>query len=176
MSDDFEITELNRRLANLIRLGKVEEIDLAAARVKVRIGELLTAPLPWLTQKAGADKSWWAPEVGEQIVVFSPSGDPAQGVVLGAIFQQAFPPPEASARKLYQEVGNGADIKTPTRTIIGDLMVMGNVTVTGDMEVSGKVSQGGGVGSPNGVVTGECICHFSGSPHGDISVNVEASK
>jgi hypothetical protein len=27
-----------------------------------------------------------------------------------------------------------------------------------------------------GVVTGECICHFTGKPHGDISSQVRAGK
>ncbi|MEE9357244.1 MAG: phage baseplate assembly protein V [Sedimenticolaceae bacterium] len=47
--------------------------------------------LPWLTARAGNDRSWWAPEVDEQVIVFSPSGDIAQGVVLTAIYQQLHP-------------------------------------------------------------------------------------
>jgi phage gp45-like len=30
--------------------------------------------------------------------------------------------------------------------------------------------------TPKGVVTGDCICHFTGSPHGDVSTKVKASK
>lgn len=30
--------------------------------------------------------------------------------------------------------------------------------------------------TPKGVVTGDCICHFTGSPHGDLSAKVTASK
>ncbi len=167
MSNDFEITELNRRLANLIRLGVIDRVDHASARVRVKIGDLLTAWLPWATIKAGKDSAWWAPEKGEQVLVFSPSGDLAQGVVLGAIFQNAFP-------GLGPAVG--ATSKTPTYTVDGDLMVTGNVRVVGDLTVSGTVGLAGGHGTPIGVVTGECICHFTGSPHGDISTNVEASK
>ncbi len=30
--------------------------------------------------------------------------------------------------------------------------------------------------TPRGVVTGDCICHFTGSPHADLSTKVTASK
>lgn len=87
----YELAEIERRLANLIRLGTVEQADYDKARVRVRCGELLTGWLPWLTARAGNDRSWWAPEVDEQVMVFSPSGDIAQGVVLAAIYQQRHP-------------------------------------------------------------------------------------
>ncbi|MEE9357245.1 hypothetical protein [Candidatus Vondammii sp. HM_W22] len=42
----YELAEIERRLANLIRLGTVEQADYDKARVRVRSGELLTgAPL-----------------------------------------------------------------------------------------------------------------------------------
>ncbi len=77
---EFEITELHRRLANLVMLGKVVEADYGHVipKLKVNIGELQTARLPMLTQRAGNDVSWWPLEVGEQVVVLSPSGDLTQ--------------------------------------------------------------------------------------------------
>ncbi len=33
-----------------------------------------------------------------------------------------------------------------------------------------------GVGPTKGVVQGDCICHFTGLPHGDLSTSVKASK
>ena len=84
---EFETTELNRRLANLIMLGKVVEADCTQTtpKLKIKVGELQTAWLPMLTQRAGPDLSWWPLEVGEQVVVLSPSGELAQGIVLGAL-------------------------------------------------------------------------------------------
>lgn len=104
MSDiDYRLSELERRFENLMRYGTVEQLDEAAARVRVRSGGMLTGWLPWFTHRAGADRSWHAPEEGEQVVVFSPSGEPAQGVVLPAIYQSAHPAP-ADAKTLHRMV------------------------------------------------------------------------
>jgi len=94
MERDFQATELDRRLANIVRLGTVEQADYAKARIRVRCGDMLTGWLPWLTTRAGKDITWWAPDIGEQVVVLSPSGEPAQGVVLFAVYQNSSPQPE----------------------------------------------------------------------------------
>lgn len=87
----FELVELARRLANVVRLAVVHEADYAAARLRARYdvdadGEpVLTGWLPWLTRRAGGDSDWWAPEDGEQVVLLAPSGDLPQAVALPAI-------------------------------------------------------------------------------------------
>lgn len=91
---DYSVTELERRMANLIRVGTIAEADYDAARVRVRSGKQLSGWLPWMVQRAGPDRTWWAPEIGEQVLVFAPDGEPANGVVLGAIYQAAHPAPE----------------------------------------------------------------------------------
>lgn len=85
--------ENERILANMIRVGVIAQLDEANARVIVRAGGLTTDWLPWLTLRAGEDRTWWAPEPGEQVLVLSPYGDPAQAVVLPAIYQEAHPAP-----------------------------------------------------------------------------------
>ncbi len=44
--------------------------------------------------KAGEDRSWFAPNVDEQVIVLSPFGELSLGVVLPAIYQEKYPPPE----------------------------------------------------------------------------------
>ncbi len=39
LDHNFAIAELNRRLANIIRIGLVKEIDYEKARVRVKVGE-----------------------------------------------------------------------------------------------------------------------------------------
>lgn len=85
--------ETERILANLIRVGVIVELNDATARVKVRTGGIVTDWLPWLTHRAGEDRSWWAPEPGEQVVVLSPYGDQSQAFVIPAIYQNAYPAP-----------------------------------------------------------------------------------
>ena len=102
----FEFSDLERRVAMLIRYGTVAEADYAAARVRVAMGAAVTDWLPWITLRAGNDRTWWAPEVGEQVLLLSPSGDTGQGVVLGSIFQAAHSGPAAAPtmdRRVYTD-------------------------------------------------------------------------
>jgi len=88
----YRIIDLERRLSNLVRLGNVAQVDYQNARVRVTIGENTTAWLPWMSQRAGNDRVWHPPEIGEQVVVISPSGELAAGVVLpGGIYKQDRP-------------------------------------------------------------------------------------
>ncbi|MFI9652601.1 phage baseplate assembly protein V [Guyparkeria sp. GHLCS8-2] len=107
--DAMQNAEINRRLENLIRLGTVDQADYASARLKVRIGELVTGWLPWLTHRAGGDRSWWAPEVGEQVVLLSPGGDLAQGIVLPSLYRDAHPAPGTDPAKHTTRYQNGTE-------------------------------------------------------------------
>ena len=91
-----QTADLQRRLANLIKAGVVQSVDLPNARCRVTIGDLLTAPLPFLSAKAGPDKTWHPPEVGEQVIVLAPSGELTAGFVLGGIYTTTNPPPSSS--------------------------------------------------------------------------------
>ncbi|MFP3021324.1 MAG: phage baseplate assembly protein V [Wolbachia sp.] len=95
LEHNFAIAELNRRLANIMRIGLVKEIDHEKARVRVKVGEFITDWLPWVTARAGEDRSWFAPNIDEQVIVLSPYGELSLGVVLPAIYQQKYPPPES---------------------------------------------------------------------------------
>ncbi|WP_264735495.1 phage baseplate assembly protein V [Wolbachia endosymbiont (group A) of Rhinocyllus conicus] len=94
LDHNFAIAELNRRLANIIRIGLVKEVDYEKARVRVKVGEFLTDWLPWITTRAGEDRSWFSPDIDEQVMVLSPYGELSLGVVLPAIYQQKYFPSE----------------------------------------------------------------------------------
>lgn len=81
----YALAETERLLANLIRVGTVAALDVAAARVTVDVGGLTTDWLPWIAGRAGATRTWSAPRPGEQVLVLVPYGDLAQAVVLPAL-------------------------------------------------------------------------------------------
>ncbi|PCK33110.1 phage baseplate assembly protein V [Pseudoalteromonas piscicida] len=85
------VSDLQQRFSKLISLGTVHEIDYETATVKVKMGDWITAKLPWLTAQAAQDMTWQAPEIGEQVVVLSPCGDTAQGIVLGSLYSNSKP-------------------------------------------------------------------------------------
>lgn len=85
------LSELDRRLANLLRYGVIAQLDEAHARATVDLGDVTTEWLPWFALRAGGDTAWWAPEPGEQVMVFSPSGELAMGTILPGIYSDAHP-------------------------------------------------------------------------------------
>lgn len=159
MTTDRAIAELERSRANLLRVVTVAEADYAEARVRVTLDEGHTSAwLPWLTSRAGGDRTWAAPEVGEQVLIACPDGDPAQGVILGAIYQQQYAAPADSADITRTEYSDGAIIEYDrsshaltatlpeggTATIVGDLHVDGHITATKYVRADGEVSANGG--------------------------------
>ncbi|WMT84092.1 phage baseplate assembly protein V [Wolbachia endosymbiont of Listronotus oregonensis] len=94
LDHSFAISELNRKLANIIRIGVVKEIGYEKAKVRVKIGGIVTDYLPWITSKAGKDRDWSPPDIDEQVMVFSPLGELSLGVILGGIYQEKYAAPE----------------------------------------------------------------------------------
>lgn len=92
------LTELERRLSNSIQTGTIIEADYSIARVRVKAGALETTWLPWVTNRAANGKTWWAPDVGEQVLLLCPNGSPEIGVVMPAIYQTAHPAPETNRK------------------------------------------------------------------------------
>jgi len=152
----YEIKELKRRLDSIVLVGTISKVDLDLARVRVEIGDIVTGFLPWLTQRAGGDVSWWSPEVGEQVMVFSPSGELSLGVVLPAIYQQSFPASSNSPdiKKItfkdgavieYDRASHHLKAALPagaTTELVSDggVSVIGDVSVTGNIVASGDIT------------------------------------
>jgi len=90
---NWALADIERRVANMIRYGVIEQLDEAGARVRVRSGGILTDWLKWRTQRAGPDSDWWAPEPGEQVVILSPDGEMNQALILGSINSNQHLPP-----------------------------------------------------------------------------------
>ena len=90
----YEHTDGARRHSNFVRYGVVKEVDYrkAVMRLELQDGELLTDWLPWITFRASKDRSWWAPEVGEVLMVLAPSGELANAIVLPASFSNGNQP------------------------------------------------------------------------------------
>jgi phage baseplate assembly protein V len=152
----YDITELDRRVSNLIRFGTIAEADYALAKVRVRCGDILTGWLPWLTPRAGGNKTWDAPETGEQVVILSPSGELNQGLVFGSLFQALMPAPVATPEKHHTVYIDGAVLEydrnahhlsailpagaTVQLTSSGGITINGNITLTGDITLTGTLT------------------------------------
>ncbi len=91
------IQEITRLLHNMIRTGLVVEVDTKTGRYRVQSGCLCTDWLPWLTQRAGHSRSWWAPSIGEQVLPLSVGGERDTAFVPPGIYSNDNPEPLASA-------------------------------------------------------------------------------
>ncbi|WP_441253601.1 phage baseplate assembly protein V [Bradyrhizobium sp. 613_E4_N2_2] len=124
-------TEHDRMLGNVLMIGVVAELDAPNALVKVSVNGLTTDWIPWTVRRAGPNATWSAPEVGEQVVVGCPYGDPSQGFVLGSLYQQAHPAPATTADKERVTFSDGASVEydRATHTLAVDTTANGAVTI-----------------------------------------------
>lgn len=136
-----QTADMARRLANVVRVGVVASVDLPNARCRVTIGEIQTAPLPFLAVKAGEDRTWHPPEVGEQVIVLAPSGELTAGFVLGGVYTTAYPAPSTSpevAKMLFKD-GSSATYDRALHSLTIDLPTENSsltVTVNGNVTLS----------------------------------------
>ena len=170
--------EHDRLIGNLVLLGVVAALDEAQARVRVDADGLLTAWIPWAETGAGPGvRTWSMPEIGEQVVLVCPYGDPAQAVVIGRVYRDAYPAP-ANARTLHRTVyADGSTVeydrqshRLTVQVGVGEVVVIcktatvqasERVTLdtptthtTGDLSVSGKIEAGADITTPAEVKAG----------------------
>lgn len=84
-------TDYDRRIANVVMFGRVKEIDPARGVARVDFDGADTDWIPWATPRAGGDRMYWCPEVGEQVVVAAVGGDLGNAAIIGCLFQDAHP-------------------------------------------------------------------------------------
>lgn len=183
----MDVAHLSRLIENLIRIGTVSAVDHVAARCRVASGELDTEWLPWIDRRAGNTLTWDPPTVGEQVLVFSPSGEPAGGIVLTGIFSDAHPAPSASPDEHVIDYPDGARIAydhasgaltvtgiqtarvqaavsvtadTPLTHITGDVQIDGTLTVDGLITYKDGIAGTGGAN--NNVISGD-FTHAGGN-------------
>ncbi|AYM75489.1 phage baseplate assembly protein V [Janthinobacterium agaricidamnosum] len=161
-----DLSDLLRLLQNLIRLGTIAEVK--GARARVRLGPTLTTEwLKWATRRAGNTRTWSAPTVGEQVIVFSPGGDLTRGIIVPALYSQEFDAPDTSDSIHTTHYPDGAVVQydhaahaltatlhggtatitadkvtsnAPSTICTGDLTVMKNLIVNGATALNGGVN------------------------------------
>ncbi|BCU54053.1 baseplate assembly protein [Enterobacter kobei] len=132
------IQELARVLRNMIRTGIIVETDLDTGRCRVQTGGIYTDWLPWLTQRAGRSRTWWAPSIGEQVLLLAVGGELDTAFVLPGIFSDDHPAPSASADAWRVVFPDGAvmeyEPKNSALTVSGiktaDVTASGSLTAT----------------------------------------------
>ncbi|MBI5917790.1 MAG: phage baseplate assembly protein V [Nitrosomonadales bacterium] len=184
----MDIASLSRMIENLIRFGTVTEVDHAARHVRVTTGAITTGWLKWRAERAGRTVTWDPPSIGEQVMILSPSGELANGIVIPSIYSDEHDAPDDSPSTHVTRYPDGAVVSYNHES--GALSVTGiksayvevngpaSVKCTGHASVqadSGITLDGAGAGQTKGIVQGDCLCAFTGQPHGQVSATVAGS-
>ena len=82
----FAGSEADRMLSSMLMPGTIEAVDYQSARVRVRVGDWVSAWRPWCSASAGAVRQWRPPSVGEQAMILSPSGQPESGMIMPGFY------------------------------------------------------------------------------------------
>lgn len=150
--------ELLRLIHNLIRLGTIDQVDHDSLSVRVKIGDNMTGWLRWMSFRAGTTRDWDPPTVGEQVIIFSPGGDLAAGVVLTGLNSDTYSAPSADPGIWMREFPDGAVVQYDhenselTLTLPGNAKVTApegitftaNIAIDGELQVSGNTTFDGG--------------------------------
>lgn len=87
------MSEIERQRAASVRTGVVASVDPAGGLVRVRLSDgdapFLTGWLPWSEPAAGANKTHNPPSEGQQVSLFSESGDLHDAFVQGSLNSDA---------------------------------------------------------------------------------------
>lgn len=148
-----EITDLERRVSDIVNVGRVVEADYAKALVKVGIGDpddeggyIKTG---WLPMAGGRSDEWNPIQVGEAVSVISESGEIQNGVVSpGSIYNTDNPAP-----------GDRGDL---WRKRFADGAVLEYDQANGGLKFTSMTTTTINVGSASIVITGSSITLTAG--------------
>ena len=103
--------ELERRIDEIVRLGVICEVMHEQGLCRVSFGERVSPPSPWLAGRAGKDREYWHPDIGEQAVFISPYGDGSEGFVMLGVFSNRISLPEGAGEdRRITEYGDGTRV------------------------------------------------------------------
>lgn len=130
----FILNDLGRRLANIIRIGTIFEIDFKEAKARVKIGDLETDWLPWINSNSGANNSWNPPEIDEQVITLSPSGELNQAIILPSLYKNNATESSPNIQSVIFKDGSKVTFDHSSGNL--DLNIKGNATI----KVSGNTT------------------------------------
>lgn len=90
----YASAEHDRMIAAMLMPCVVVGVDLAAPAVRVSNGEWTSAWVRWHSLAAGKARHWRAPSLGEQGVLFNPSGQAGMGTFIPGLYGNAGAPPD----------------------------------------------------------------------------------
>ncbi len=158
---DPDSADILRRVHNMLRLGTVSmdprDLDYPNGKVRVILGDpatvndkdtttLKTGFLRWMSLRGGPDTTWWAPQIGEQVLVFSPGGNLKRGIIIGSLYRPqvldsqnaVYAQPEIRETIHFTQYADGTQVFYDRLAGLYEINCVGNVKViaAGDVDVT----------------------------------------
>ena len=117
--------------------------------------------LPWANSNSGSNNSWNPPEIDEQVIILSPSGDLSQAVILPSLYKNNASDSDQNIKSITYQDGSKISFNVSSGTLDLDLKgdvaikVVGNANIEGDninitgssnITLDGNVNLGGSGG------------------------------
>lgn len=164
----------------LFRFGRVAEVDLAAARCRVDVGDCESGWIRWSEFRAGATRSWSPPTEGEQVLVMAPEGELEAAIAVRGFVSDNFPAPGNSLRELiqfqddavvaYDPEDHVLDVALPAGARV-NIIAAGGVTIEaadGGVAIKGDVTVEGKITASDDVLVG--AISLKSHKHGGVQV------
>jgi phage baseplate assembly protein V len=123
------LQDLERRLNNQAMIGTILEVDHSTRKLRVQIGEIRTAWLSWPAEMGRNFRRWRPLRAGQQVVLASPSGDPAQAVITGMLYSSVLPAPSDNPDLDITEFEDGTRFQYDSASHVIKIYCVGGIVV-----------------------------------------------
>ncbi|NVZ82520.1 phage baseplate assembly protein V [Pseudomonas yamanorum] len=185
--------EHDRMIAAMLMPCVVVGVDLVAPAVRVKSGDWVSAWVRWHSQAAGKARHWRAPTLGEQGILFNPSGQAGMGTFVPGLYGAAGAAPDNrdhvevwrfddGGSLVYDWEANSYTITLPTGTVIikvgateavvtdnavtvttTNVKLIADVAIEGSLSVTKDVSVQGALHAVKGITSAGKIIDAGGN-------------
>jgi phage baseplate assembly protein V len=127
--EQIAIPDMERRIANMVRIGAIHEVDAANKRIRVRSGAITTGWIPWPAEIGRNYRRWRPLRTGQQVIMVSPCGDLSQAVVAGMLYTSALASPSSDEDLDIIEYEDGTVIKYDSGESLLTIDSVGDVVI-----------------------------------------------
>ncbi|EHU2214543.1 TPA: phage baseplate assembly protein V [Acinetobacter baumannii] len=178
--------DINRRLENLIRFGKIKTVNPSnpIPLVTVDLDDIVTPEIRFFNACSGDDSTWDPPSLDEEVMVISPCGEIGPtSVVFYGLYNNEHPAPSDDLNKKIRVFADGciiaydiaahhlsAILPSGGKAIVtadGGITVNGDTTINGNLQINGSTAMTG-----NNTVGGSQL--VQGSSHSTGAFSTEA--
>lgn len=170
---EWGLAELERRLANIVKIVSISAVDHDAKKIRVEAGGMNSAWMPWPVEVGRNFRRWRPLRKGQQMIIASPSGNLSQAVVVGMLYTDAIDSPSTNPAQDIIEYEDGTVTKYDVDAHHMTIDCVGDVTVEGAGNL--MVDFGGSItinaGSDITVNAPSTTVNTTQTHNGDVSIN-----